>query len=268
MVAILMSTYNGEKYLKEQINSILHQSEKQWNLFIRDDGSTDKTREIVQEFCSLDERIKFISGQKNLGASLSFFELLKSIDSEYYMFCDQDDFWLDHKVSSSLSFIKMKEKENKSIPILCYADCYVVNKNLEKVSDSFMKESGLVIQKFRKKEYLLMKNFSPGCTYIFNRSAVSLITKMKNVPMHDWAAMLSVSRAGLIFFMTQKHLLYRQHETNVIGVEKFNISNVLNKIFLFKKTLKQQKKQYIFLKENGFVSSQIYYYWLKIKNYF
>ena len=111
MIAILMSTYNGECYLKDQIESILSQTYKDWILYIRDDGSTDRTIRIIKTYVGNypDKIIYEYDRLGNLGSGRSFMKLLSSIDSDYYMFCDQDDVWLPSKIEKT--YLKMKSLE-------------------------------------------------------------------------------------------------------------------------------------------------------------
>ena len=103
-VNILLSTYNGEKYVREQVESIQKQSFTDWNLLIRDDGSSDNTAEIIRSLATQDERIRFINDGNvtNVGVIRSFFELLTYEKADYYLFCDQDDYWLEDKVRAQV----------------------------------------------------------------------------------------------------------------------------------------------------------------------
>lgn len=109
-VAILMSTYNAAPFLKEQVNSIIKQTYTNWKLVIRDDGSTDSTPLMIEEFTKKDNRISFINkeSQKNIGVIRSFFSLLENVDADFFMFCDQDDVWLQSKVKMSLGPLSIK----------------------------------------------------------------------------------------------------------------------------------------------------------------
>ena len=111
MIAILLSTYNGEKYIKEQIESLLDQTIKNWFLVIRDDGSHDKTVEILKEYSTSYPNKIFIDGsvRENLGAGKSFMHLLKITHADYYMFCDQDDVWMPDKIERTLAKVKAME---------------------------------------------------------------------------------------------------------------------------------------------------------------
>ena len=121
-IAILMATYNGEKYLREQIDSLLAQTCCDWTLYIQDDGSKDATLDIIKSYD--DERIVLVDvGLTRQGACMNFMSLLNMVESEYYMFCDQDDVWFEDKVE--LSYMRMKEEELKygiDRPILVFSD--------------------------------------------------------------------------------------------------------------------------------------------------
>ena len=103
-VAILMSTYNGEKYLEEQVKSIISQDYTDWHLYIRDDGSTDNTVNLIKKIARDNEKITFLNENKpkNLGVTGSFMDLLANTKAQYYMFSDQDDYWLPDKIKVTL----------------------------------------------------------------------------------------------------------------------------------------------------------------------
>lgn len=104
-VAILMSTYNGEKYLDAQIKSIINQTNPHWHLYIRDDGSRDRTPQIIQKYVRQDNRISWLNPDHvvNRGVTRSFMELLQQTTADFYMFCDQDDVWLPNKIQVTLN---------------------------------------------------------------------------------------------------------------------------------------------------------------------
>ncbi len=114
-ISILLSTYNSELFLKEQIDSLLFQTVKDWVLYIRDDGSTDDTIILIEDYCRDHDNIILIKDElSNLGTKNSFMKLLSNVDSEYYLFCDHDDVWLPLKIERTL--LKMK-KQNPCIQI-------------------------------------------------------------------------------------------------------------------------------------------------------
>ena len=125
-IAILMATYNGENYLREQIDSILCQTNQDWTLYVQDDGSKDATLDIIKSYD--DERIVLVDvGLTRQGACMNFMSLLNMVESEYYMFCDQDDVWFVDKVEKSLGRMKKEEMYyGKDKPILVFSDASVI----------------------------------------------------------------------------------------------------------------------------------------------
>ena len=125
-IEILMATYNGEKYISEQINSIINQTYKNWKLLIRDDGSKDETLEILKEYEKKDKRINILRDTKgNLGFVKNFEELLKNSSEEFIMFSDQDDYWLENKIELYINeLIKLSEIERKN-PLLLHSNSFL-----------------------------------------------------------------------------------------------------------------------------------------------
>jgi len=229
MIAVLLSTYNGEKYLEEQLQSILNQTcTEKWCLYIRDDGSTDNTLSIIDRYVSeYHQIIKFEDEGRGLGPALSFLQLLSNISAEYYMFCDQDDFWLPNKMETC--FRKLLELNiGDGRPILVHTDLLVVDQDLNLLDRSFWgKElSTDVVQK-----YMPITNFVTGCTMFFNKAArdCSIDFISNKVIMHDhWVALCVWAHEGIIFSIAKPTIKYRQHGRNVLGAFKKN-SSIINR---------------------------------------
>ena len=138
-VDILLATYNAQRYIKEQLDSILNQSFSDWNLIVYDDGSNDDTLSIINTYVDrYPEKIKFISNNNRFGSALGSFSFLLTVsNSQYTMFCDQDDVWDKDKIEKTLK--KMKELENAfgDIPLLVHTDLEVVNEDLQTIDKSF-----------------------------------------------------------------------------------------------------------------------------------
>ena len=130
-VDVLLATYNGEKYLKEQIDSILNQTYQNINLIISDDNSNDSTRKILEEYKKIDNRIKTYLQDKNLGYIKNFEFLLTKVESNYYMLSDQDDVWLPEKIEKSMKTLKEKNAD------LVFGDLEVVDEKLNTIYPSF-----------------------------------------------------------------------------------------------------------------------------------
>lgn len=264
-IAILLSTYNGESYLKNQIDSIINQDFKNWNLFIRDDGSIDNTLEIVEEYCEKNKNINLIPDTSNKGAALSFMALLNYVEADYYMFCDQDDIWFNNKIDTVFKILKEVERGEQK-PILVFSDAQVVDQNLNIMDSSFWsynKVSPSLL--LSQPEYISIFNCAPGCTMIFNNALKNHLSDYdKNIMMHDWFIMIKALQNGTVEFSDQALMMYRQHENNVIGASEISIKERAQKLTKIKKTLKLQIDTYNFVKK--YMGISIFkFYNLKIK---
>lgn len=229
MIAILLSTYNGEKYLKAQLDSLFSQSYKNFKLIARDDGSSDKTLEILKSY-----DIELLPSNENIGVKSSFETLLKyaseNSDADYFMFCDQDDVWNQDKVKLTLQKIYEMEKLYKNTPILVHTDLEVVDENLHTINPSFMKLQNLN-EKKNGLNNLLIQNTITGCTAMINRDLAKLCLPMSsNAIVHDWWVGLVASYFGKIGYLQQSTIKYRQHTSNTIGAKGFDIGFVLKSI--------------------------------------
>jgi glycosyltransferase involved in cell wall biosynthesis len=223
MIDILLATYNGEKYLAEQIDSILLQTCKDWKLIIRDDGSGDNTVGIINDYLSrCPERIELIKDDLgNIGPAQNFSRLLENSKSEYIMFCDQDDVWLPEKIELTLN--KMKEAENlcHDTPLLIHTDLTIVDADLMEIADSLWAYCKINPDTGRDLSKIIYRNIATGCTIMMNRHAKRLISPIPEYAgLHDWWAAMNVSKYGKIFNIPRATVLYRQHSQQVIGAKK------------------------------------------------
>jgi len=220
-VNIIMSTYNGEKYLKEQLESLINQSYKNWFLTIRDDGSTDQTIDIINRFSSVDDRIKLTSDNLgNLKSCQSFGKLMADIcgTSEYVMFCDQDDIWLKDKIERSVDAMRALEKnESSDRPLMVYGTYKLIDQvgndlGLEEPDYSMIPSLNL----------LLSQNYIYGCTMLINKSLLGLSVPIPSTAEnHDyWSALTCSVNGGNFSYIKKPLLLYRQHTLNVSGSYK------------------------------------------------
>jgi glycosyltransferase involved in cell wall biosynthesis len=224
MVDILLSTYNGKKFLPDLLDSILKQTFKDWRLLVRDDCSTDNTKEILNRYaCLYPHRIKLILSRKRLGPAFSFGVLLQHSNAPYMMFCDQDDVWLPDKITLCLEMIKKIEERHPGKPVLVFSDLIVVDENLNFISPSFLRFQRLPLLVLQDLKKLCIQNVIPGCSMIFNKAVQSLVGKMPSEAiMHDWWLALQVRKEGVISFLPYSLSMYRQHKHNVVGAKRIN----------------------------------------------
>ena len=234
-IIILLSTYNGEKYLKEQLDSLFLQTYNDFNILIRDDGSTNKTKYILNEYeKNYPNKVQIIEDSiGNLGSSKSFMKLLEySSDCEYVMFCDQDDVWLPEKIEMSINKIKELEVEsNKNIPLLVFTDLTVVDEKLNIINKSYWNYQKLIPSITNDWKKLLSQNVITGCTIIMNKKAKEVCLPFTlEMMIHDQWIGVNVSKYGKIGYLNEQTILYRQHGNNVEGAHNYGIKYVLNKL--------------------------------------
>ena len=218
-VDVLIATYNGEKYIKEQIESILSQTYQNIQLIISDDCSTDKTREILKQYEQSD-KIKIFYQEKNLGYIKNFDFLLNQVESDLYMLSDQDDVWKPEKIEKSVEKLK---KENLD---LVFGDLEAVDENLNTIYESFDKYMKLdrKIKKCigsYKLQYLY--NCITGCTILSKKEYLNKILPLptnSKYMVHDYWIGLIVSLNGKIGYINEKYIKYRQHSNNQVGLGK------------------------------------------------
>jgi glycosyltransferase involved in cell wall biosynthesis len=236
ILAVVLSSYNGEKYIKEQLVSLQNQSYTSFDLFIRDDASRDNTLKIIEEFKdSSSLHVNLLKADKNIGALRSFEVLLKMVleypQYETIMLCDQDDIWLEDKIKLSLdAFINFENSVKKDIPLLLYTDLFVVDENLTTLSSSFWKYFNLNPSNNSLNSLIVQCNVT-GCTMIFNKTLASLALPFSDATvMHDhWLGLVATSM-GEISYIDKSTIKYRQHSTNVSGgADHFGVSYILKK---------------------------------------
>ena len=218
-VDILLATYNGEKYIKEQIESILNQTYKNIQIIISDDCSQDGTREILEKY-EKDERVRVFYQEKNLGYVKNFEFLLKQVESDIYMLSDQDDVWKEEKVEKT---IEKLEQENLD---LVFGDLEVVDEKLNIICKSYNQYMHLdrKIKKYinsYKLQYIY--NCMTGCTMASRKEWIEKIlpfpTNSKYM-IHDYWMGLVIALKGKVGYIEEPYILYRQHGNNQVGVSK------------------------------------------------
>jgi len=220
-VLVLLSTYNGEKYLVEQVESIIRQVGVTVYILIRDDGSKDNTRKLIMDLASVYNNIEYIFG-KNIGYEKSFMELVyKSGEFDFYAFADQDDVWLEDKLQRAIDKL-----ENIKGVGLYYSMMTQVNNNLE-----VLKEQQTLLYPINKPE-VLFQNFVQGSTIVFNKDACDLIKEyeLKDKIAHDIWLPCVVTYFGKVIFDEESYILYRKHDQAVTAVKEKYWCRLLKRI--------------------------------------
>ncbi len=233
-IGILMATYNGEKFIAEQLDSILNQTYQNWLLLIHDDGSNDNTVNIIKHYQKLyPEKIIFIDDKvKCGGAKENFAHLIRIAKEEfnfnYVMFSDQDDVWLPEKIEITLDkMLELEKKYGKNKPILVHTDLKVVDRNLKMIAESFW-EYQKIDPLNNSLNCLLLENTVTGCTMMVNRVLLNKIKFDKNAIIHDWwIALICRLNDGIIFPIKQQTILYRQHGKNDTGAKGSSLNRLL-----------------------------------------
>lgn len=223
-VGVLLATYNGEKYLKEQLDSIINQTYENWIIYISDDHSTDNTLNIVKEYKEkyVDKIIILENENKFSSAKLNFANVFNKVDDlDYYIFCDQDDVWEEEKIVKLLYKMQEEEKNNNKLPILVYSDLKIVDEKLNIINESLVRNENKFLPDKNLFKHILIENYFPGCAIMFNKK---LKDKVENIyvesEMHDWWLTLVAAMCGKIIYIDEPLHLYRQHSNNTIGASK------------------------------------------------
>jgi len=235
-IEVLMSTYNGEKYIVEQLDSIVDQENVSIKCLIRDDLSNDKTVERIEHYRQIQKNIQLIIGIENLGFARSFYELVKlSDDFEFYAFSDQDDVWMPLKIKTGIEHIQ----EYSDIPCMYFSNCELVHFNLNHLGNMY-KEVALPECNFQR----LLENLAVGCTIVFNKKAKEMFLKADpmKIQFHDFWMYVICSYFGRVVYDSTPQVKYRQHGNNQVG-------NKPSLRQLWKQRLKQLKRKDAHIRE-------------------
>lgn len=233
-VTVVMATYNGEKYLVEQLDSLLKQKGADINILIRDDGSTDNTKNILEIYQKKYSNIRWYAGN-HLNVQKGFLDLLKkSEDTDYYAFCDQDDVWDEDKILIAIS--KLEEMDNEK-PTLYYCGQRLVDSNLEFISNHYIDN--------KRSDYtnFLISNVA-GCTMVFNKKLRDEVNSVSPdyILMHDsWVFKVCLALGGTYYADKDPHISYRQHGNNTVGLNR-GIKSKINQMKRYINVFKIQKQ--------------------------
>lgn len=227
-VQILMSAYNGKEYIETQLESILAQTWQNLEILVRDDGSTDGTREFLSEYASAHPRVKFYP-EENIGLVQSFFRLMERSDADYIGFSDQDDFWMPEKVARAVEKV-----EKCSGPALYCGNQILVDSDLKELPGNDELPE-------RRPGFgnAVVESMCTGCTALMNRKLRDIVIE-KGIPAHaiwhDWWCYLVASYLGTMIFDRNAYILYRQHGGNQLGSSRSEMRMIKNKFDFWKKT--------------------------------
>jgi glycosyltransferase involved in cell wall biosynthesis len=208
-VRVLLSTHNGTRFLSDQIESVLNQSDVRVELYVRDDGSTDTTVSLLTEMAAADGRVTFANGDR-LGPAQSYLKMLAETaeDVDYVALCDQDDVWIEGKLARAASWLSSVEG-----PAMYCSAVEVVDDELKPIGVHRTCRRGPAL------ENALVQNIATGCTIVLNRRALTFFRRTPRWPvMHDWWIYLVIAAMGTVRYDPSTWVLYRQHATNSIGL--------------------------------------------------
>ncbi|ADQ14092.1 glycosyltransferase family 2 protein [Halanaerobium hydrogeniformans] len=226
-IDILLAVYNGEKFLAEQLESIINQSYKNWNLLIRDDNSKDDSLRIINKFQKRDQRITVIKDEiGNLGVNKNFQVLLNNSKAEYIAFADQDDYWLEEKIE--MLYNKIKEIETKKTqPSLVHSDAFVADANLNIIANEFI--GARALEKGLNK--IIFSPFVQGASMLINKSLKKeVIDYLGDFKLYDYYISLINEAIGKRAYINQPLMYYRQHQNNLIGASPHILVKLWQKI--------------------------------------
>ena len=208
-VRILLATYNGEMYLCEQLDSLVSQTYQNIEIFIRDDGSSDKTIDILKKYeKKYSQMIHIVKDEENLGYPDCFWRLLEiSGEADYYAFCDQDDYWYPNKIQNAVDWMK---QEKNQIPLLYHGGFEIGNEDLS-IRNKY--PTNRFCYTFRTS---LTSNIFFGFSVVINRKLYEQLKRadFEKVKYHDWFAGMIVAAFGKYYMSDEVEAVHRQHNNN------------------------------------------------------
>ncbi|HVF39503.1 MAG TPA: glycosyltransferase family 2 protein [Gemmatimonadaceae bacterium] len=223
-VIVLLSAYNGARYIEQQIASIQQQSFRDWTLVIRDDGSTDGTADVVRRITAADPRVVLLpDSANNLGPWASFGALLMHAEergADYVFVSDQDDVWVPQKMEMQLALLEAEAARSGSdYPVLVHSDMEIVDDELRTIHPSFSEHQRMSYYSADPLRTLLIHNAIAGCTMALNRPLLKAALPLPAGTYHDWWIALCAAGCGTISCAPKPLVRYRQHQANVVGAD-------------------------------------------------
>jgi glycosyltransferase involved in cell wall biosynthesis len=234
MIQILLATYDGANYLEDQLESLLAQTYTQWSLLVHDDGSSDHTFDILLSYQRrYPDVIEILNDGLVFGnACDNFIHLLTASEAEYVMFCDQDDVWLPQKIEKTFNRMQALECLHSGLPVVVHTDLAVVDESLGSIAPSMFEYQGLS-KSINGLTQILVKNSVTGCTMMVNRRAIEVsFPILPFAVMHDWwIAANVIKHQGVVDFVDESLIQYRQHNSNSVGAKKKSFYYLVKRIY-------------------------------------
>lgn len=238
-ISVALCTYNGERFLREQLDSFVEQSVLPYELVVCDDASTDSTFTVLEEFSrTAPFPVRLFRNENNLGVVQNFSKAVYLCAGDYVALSDQDDVWLPGKLEASIEMMRQGEQVHGSdTPLLVHTDLRLVDSEKREIAPSYMRHQHLTHRDIDPLKTILARNFVTGCTCLCNRA---LIRESHPFPekifMHDWWLALIAASRGKILFVPEAKILYRQHGSNSLGARSLIYYNI-------KEFIKPSRKQ-------------------------
>ncbi len=236
-LVVLLSTYNGERFLADQLDSLKRQTRQDFIVVARDDGSSDGSREVLEDYAARSPNCFLLlpKDPENRGACASFAILMQTaldqaaelgLESPYLMFCDQDDIWREDKIERQMNLMRATEAGDPSVPVLVHSDLEVVSFENDHVAPSFAAYQGLDIDRNHFSD-MTISNLVTGCTALINEALVRRALPIStDAIMHDWWLALTASAFGKVAYIAEPMVRYRQHDANTIGARRHTTARI------------------------------------------
>jgi glycosyltransferase involved in cell wall biosynthesis len=244
-----MSVFNGERYLDQQLNSIANQTFTDWKLIVRNNGSTDGTKDILKSFSDAHlNKVEIIEADHTEPfIPLSFGDALLRSTAPYIMFSDGDDVWMDDKIEVTMNaMLKMQASQKCGMPLLIHTDLVLVDSDLNLISDSMWRSQGLDPER-KKLNQVIMHSNACGNTFMFNSELRDLILPIPaDCIMHDYWTSSIAAAFGQIGTVNRGTIKYRQHQVNACGAESLSLLNFIQKITQITAIKQRIEAKYVF----------------------
>jgi len=235
MIDILLPIYNGANYIEEQIDSLETQTFKDFRIVIRNDGSSDNSNDVIRKVSNNYKNIKILEDNfGNVGLSRCFEILMKNSSAPYFMFCDQDDKWKPDKIEKTFLKIIEIEKCYPDKPVLICTDSTCVDDNGDILADSFYK-SQKFIDVIGNETKMFALNVVQGNTCLMNEACKQYIMPFPEYGLYDHWAGIVICHFGVVYYLQEQTLWYRQHASNVIGANNIGIRYFTSKLLHFQR---------------------------------